>query len=733
MTDPEHPLLTPVQFVRGVGPKRAELLAKLGVFTVRDLLYLVPREVLDLTQVLPVDALREDQLQTVRGTVVDRDSRVLSGNRTMTAILLKCTGGFVRGSWFNQPYMLRKFEPGQAVLFSGKPKFRERRWEFSHPRVQWLGDDEQDAHGGLVPRYSLTDGLNMEELRRGIRAAVEDFAPLVEDVYPPAFREELDLEPLGSALTKLHLPETLDDYERARRRLLYDDLLEFQLGIALRRRSWQRGSRGIAVPISAKVDARIRGRFPFVLTPGQEAAIREISQDLARELPMHRLLQADVGAGKTAVAVYAMLAVIAGGAQVALMAPTEILAQQHWQVIDNWLAGSRVERRLLTGQQPAARRRQTLEDLAEGRVQLVVGTQALIQADVRFAKLGLLVIDEQHKFGVLQRSRYSQETLRPHVLVMTATPIPRSLCLTQFGDLDLSTIHDLPPGRQKVLTSRVHGPKALHRAWEFIRQRLQEGRQLYVVCPRIDDGAARDAASDPATNDNVANDNVSARNAIREASKNAGEEPSPAPMLPAGRGVADVAIELERGPLSGFRLGVVHGQMDRAERSAIMDQFRSGHLHVLVSTTVIEVGVDVPNATLMVILEAERFGLSQLHQLRGRIGRGRYQGYCFLVSESDQPEAVRRLAALESHADGFRIAEIDFELRGPGDVLGTRQHGDLPLRLADLTRDQELLLEARLAAFDLVGCGRLDEPEFAPLKIRVLERFHQLMDLPTSG
>ena len=423
----------------------------------------------------------------------------------------------------------------------------------------------------------------------------------------------------------------------------------------------------------------------------------EIVADLGRDQAMHRLLQADVGAGKTAVAVYAMLVAIAAGTQAVIMAPTEVLAQQHWNTVDQLLADSRVERRLLTGALTAAQHRTTLEEIASGKAQLVVGTQAVIQDAVKFQKLGLAIIDEQHKFGVMQRAKFMTNDVSPHVLVMTATPIPRSLCLTQFGDLDLTSISELPPGRQRIVTSRVLGHTSAQKAWNFIQQKLREGRQAYVVCPRVEEDA--NAAADVAAT------------ASAEA----------------------VYRDLSQGMFKEFRVGLVHGQMDRGLRSQTMEAFRSGELDLLVATTVIEVGVDVPNATLRIIHQAERFGLSQLHQLRGRIGRGKHQGYCFLFSNSDSPEATKRLAAMESTSNGFEIAEVDFQLRGPGDVLGTRQSGSLPLRVADLVRDQALLIEARIAAFNLVESGEFDQPEFAPLKNRVLDRFRQLMDLPRSG
>ncbi len=693
----DDPLETPVQFVRGVGPRKAELLAKLDIHTVSDLLWHLPRDVLDLTDVRQPDELAEKVEQTVRGTIVDVDARQISGGRTMTAALIDCGGEYVRGVWFNQPWMLKRLQMNQSVLFSGKPKRHQGRWEFPHPQVQWLDDDDSttapDSAGNVLPRYGLTEGLRMHEMRRMTRSAAEDFAPRIADPLPASFRDMMNLPVLCEAVLRLHVPRSMNEYEAARHRVLFDDLFEFQLALAMRRRAWKRQDEAPVLNTTAMIDARIRRRFPFRFTEGQEAAIRDLVADLRSGTAMHRLLQADVGAGKTVVAVYAMLVAVACGYQAVLMAPTELLAVQHAETIGTILEGSRVQPALLTGSLTAAARRETLDAIRRGETQLVIGTQAVIQKDVEFAKLGVAVIDEQHKFGVAQRAHISAGDANPHVLVMTATPIPRSLCLTQFGDLDLTVMTDLPPGRQTVVTSRITGEGARQKAWDFVKKQLRAGRQAYIVCPLVKGEAASDDG-------------------------------------PRG---TDVVYERVVRALPDFRVGLVHGQMDRARRSEIMDRFREGDLNVLVSTTVIEVGVDIPNATIMMVLDAERFGLSQLHQLRGRIGRGAFQGYCFLFSESTAPEAAQRLHAMEMTTDGFRIAETDFELRGPGDVLGTRQHGELPLRIANLRRDTKILEEARREAFALVASGDFDTPEFAPLKGRVLDRFGRLMDLPQSG
>ena len=697
MSAEEDPLLSPLQFIAGVGPKRAELLAKLELRTVQDLLWNLPRDYLDLTDVRLVTDLEKDVVQSVRGRVVDLDYRPLTKGRVLVGVLLECEGGYLRGVWFNQPWMFKKFQPNEQVVFSGKPKWNQGRWEISSPTVQWIGEDEEvSAALSVLPRYGLTDGLRMAEMRRITQTVVQQFGDLIPDPLPQPFQAEWKLTSIRDALRRIHLPKTLIDAQEAKRSLVFHDLLDFQLALALRRRYWRQRSPAPVLPATPKIDARIRRLFPFTLTAGQDGAIKEISQDLASGQAMQRLLQADVGAGKTAIAIYGMLVAVAAGYQACLMAPTELLTMQHWQTVERLLGHSRVTRLLLTGNLTAKERLGALEQIRSGAAQLIVGTQSLIQKDVRFAKLGLVVVDEQHRFGVMQRAHFSSGTENVHMLVMTATPIPRSLCMTQFGDLDLTVNSDLPPGRQKVVTSRISTAGNRVKAWNFIRQKVASGRQVYVVCPRVGQAAAEGEASDM----------MSAEAAYRE---------------------------LLQGELQGFQIGMVHGQMDRDLKAQQMADFREGKIQVLVSTTVIEVGVDVPNANLMVIFQAEQFGLSQLHQLRGRIGRGEFQGYCFLFTETDKPEAMQRLSALETTTNGFEIAEADFRLRGPGDILGTRQHGNLPLRVADLVRDQAILEEARRAAFQLVDSGHLDQPEFAMLKIRVLDRFETPMELVRSG
>lgn len=709
----QDPLKTPVQFVSGVGPFRAKLLAKLELHTAEDLLFYVPRDVLDLSDVRGPIELEAGVTQSVRGSVVDVDTKSLRNNSVMVGVLIRCGSDFVRGVWFNQPWMFKKFRHNDVVLFSGKPKRQSGRWEFSNPVVQWLELDDDDSTSAIqvLPRYGLTDGLKMHEIRRIVQNAVDAYVEFVPDKLHAGLLEECQILGIREALVKLHKPSSVLEFESAKRRLVFEDLCEFQLAVAIRRRAWRVHESAAVLKTSPKIDSRIRRLFPFEMTNGQNSAIDDIAKDLASGKAMHRLLQADVGAGKTAIAMYGMLVAVANDHQAALMAPTELLARQHWATIDRALAHSRVKRTLLTGQLTAAQRRERVEQIASGELQLVVGTQALIQKDIAFAKLGLVVIDEQHKFGVGQRSKFSLGDQHPHVLVMTATPIPRSLCLTQFGDLDLTVVDELPPGRRPARTWRVHDRATQAKAWKFIREQLAQGRQAFIVCPRVGDKHEGESSLgfDDDFSDDESDDEVLAGNAEQ------------------------LFRQLKEGDLSEFPLGLVHGRLDAQEKAEAMDAFRTGETRALVSTTVIEVGVDVPNASIMVVQEAERFGLSQLHQLRGRVGRGSHQAYCFLFSEATNPDVIKRLSAMERTTDGFEIAEVDFGLRGPGDVLGTRQHGALPLRFANLVRDRKVLEEARESAFRWVETGEFDQPEFAPLKLSVLDRFGELMNLPRSG
>ena len=685
-------LSAPVQYLKGCGPERAQLLARLEVHTIQDLLFFFPRDYQDLTELRSIDQFEEGQLLSVLGSVVEVDDRETGFGRSIVGVLVRQGPGFLRAVWFNQPFMRERFKPGQKVLLSGKAKLSGGRWEMSHPQVKHLDNDEDPPAGQLLPVYALTEGLSQHQVRKLTRAAIQEFTARLEEVFPPAYLTTHNLLPLQEALPRLHFPASQEELAQARRRFVYQELFVLQLALAVRRQENVLGIAARSLPASAKIDARIRRLFPFELTAGQNKAIEEIATDMARQQPMNRLLQGDVGSGKTAVAVYAMLVAVAHGTQAAIMAPTEILARQHYETLSRLLAGSQVKVGLLVGGMRERERAELLASVASGELGIVIGTQAFVQSDVQFADLGLVVIDEQHKFGVKQRAMLKRSAAAPHYLVMTATPIPRSIGMTLYGDLDLTTLRELPPGRQAVHTY-LPAVAEQPRWWKFFRKKLREGRQGYVVSPLLDESEIIEAASLEQTYEALAN-----------------------------------------GELEEFRLDVIHGRMTSDEKDAAMDRFRRGQTQVLCATSVVEVGVDVPNATLMSILAAERFGLAQLHQLRGRIGRGAYPGFCCLFADPQTTESRARLEAFVGTTDGFELAEIDFSLRGPGDLFGTKQHGLPPMYIADLVRDEQLLAEARRDAQSLVEQDKgLSLIEHALLRRKVLARYGQALDLGDVG
>ena len=685
-------LATPVQYVKGVGERRAELLDRLGLRAARDVLFFFPRDYEDLTDRRQIPDLEEGALQTVCGVVEEIELRNTGTGRCVLGVLIRSEGDYLRAVWFNQPFMQDKFTYGEKVMLSGKPKRDGLVWEMHHPRVTPLGEGEDEPAGRILPVYPLTEGLQQWEVRRVVRECLDAYAGLLDEVFPAAYLEDHDLWPIRRALPEIHFPSDAESRDRARRRFVYQELFILQLALAIKRHQQQHLRQAPCLEATAKIDARIRHLFPFELTAGQEQAIAQIAADMARPEPMNRLLQGDVGSGKTVVAVYAMLLAVAHGHQAVMMAPTEVLARQHALTLDRLLFQSKVRRARLIGGLSTRERDKLLLGIAGGEIDLVVGTQAVIQDDVRFPQLGLVVIDEQHKFGVRQRAILKHSGPDPHYLVMTATPIPRSVTMTLFGDLDVSTLADSPPGRQKVNTYLTDESKR-DQWWEFFCRKLREGRQGYVVTPLVEGSDRVQAAS------------------LEEAYE-----------------------ALANGPLEAFRLGLIHGRMGPDEKDAVMDDFRRGEIQVLVSTSVIEVGVDVPNATLMTIESGERFGLAQLHQLRGRISRGKFPGFCSVFSNPQTDEAQRRLDAFQKTTDGFRLAEIDFQLRGPGDLFGTRQHGIPPFRIADLVRDHEILGEARQDAQHLITADPgLSQPDHAGLRGQVLRRYGKALDLGDVG
>ncbi|MCB9865273.1 MAG: ATP-dependent DNA helicase RecG [Phycisphaerales bacterium] len=617
----DRPLGMSVQFLRGVGPARAAAFAALGIETVADLLAHLPFRYDHIPKSVPIGHLRADVVATIVGGI--RSVRASRGQTrgSIKAVVHDGTGAcHVR--WFNSSYLRDKLQVGQTIRLTGKVEDGDGKACFVNPAYRLLEPEEDpfaDDGDAFVPVYPATAQLSSAAIRRVVAGALEQALPQIEEILPESLRAARQLPPRRTAVARMHAPTSLEDAGVARRRLAYDELLLMQLAMQLRRGQMRVARGAPRITTTPIVDERIRARLPFALTEAQERAVRAIAADLNSDQPMTRLLQGDVGSGKTAVAVYAALTTIASRGQVAMLLPTEVLAQQTFERLTAYLAGSRVRMALLTGGMPRAARAEALTALARGQIDIVAGTHALLEPDVHFRRLALVIVDEQHRFGVSQRARLREKGVRTHYLVMTATPIPRTLAMTLYGDLDVTVIDALPPGRQPIAT-RLVGPGDPERsaAWDEVRRRLTAGEQAYIVYPLVEESEALDLKAATAEAEN-----------------------------------------LRAGALAGFAVGLLHGRMSGPEKSAVIEEFRAGRLQALVSTTVIEVGVDVPAATVMVIEHAERYGLSQLHQLRGRVGRGDQPSCCLLMTELAGEPARQRLGVICATTDGFRIAEAD--------------------------------------------------------------------------
>ncbi len=659
-------------------------LAALGIETLGELIEHFPHSHRDRREVRQVVDLMIGEEATVAVSVKSTTVKPMRNRRQkrVEARVFDDTGPLV-AVWFNRPWIARELSEGTQVLLHGKLRQRNQFWVTEH---ELLGNGSAPVHTvGLVPVHPATQGITPSKLR-DLVSRVRPLMLAAVDALPAELRIDEGLPERAAALRAIHFPETEEDERDARRRLAFEELFLLQLAVGGRRRARREGRRARPLAARGVVVDRWRWSLPFELTGDQLRAIGEIDADLARERPMQRLLMGEVGAGKTVVALAAMLRAVENGAQAALMAPTETLAEQHHRTLDALLGGP-LPVELLTGSTPAARRRELLGRLASGQLQLVVGTHALIEETVEFRDLAVVVVDEQHRFGVRQRAALdakAPDDLAPHALHMTATPIPRTLSLTAYGDLDATALHELPSGRQPVETYVVDGARARARAYERIREEIAAGRQCFVVCPLVEESEALQATA--------------------------------------------ATVEFERlrtTEFAGLRVELLHGQLPSKQKAAAMEKFAAGEADVLVATSVIEVGIDVPNAAVMLIEAAERYGLSQLHQLRGRVGRGEHASLCILFGDPKLP----RLEAIANESDGFRLAEVDLQLRGAGDVLGTRQHGMPEFRVARFPDDVELLVRARdRADAVLVADGRLEQPEHALLREAVVARFGSELD-----
>lgn len=678
MTDAsEREWSAPVRFVRGVGEHRAAQLARMDIHTVRDLLLTLPRRYEDRRLLAPLARLPSGAWAAVQVEVVNAKwVQPRFGKGFLEAVVTDRTA-LARCRWFNAQYMQDQLPPGERLILFGKVAHRKGGLVFDHPEVERVREEEDDLlHAGrIVPVYPLTEQLGQRTMRRILWSAIEEYVPRVSDALPAATRERWGLPGIHDALRQAHFPSTESEAVRARERLVFEEFLCMQLVLAARKHQMEHVLKGRALQPAGVLRDRLLASLPFQLTAAQWAAVAGIRTDMARPHPMHRLLQGDVGSGKTVVAACAAADAIECGVQVAVMAPTEILAQQHARTFAAYLAPLGLRVLLLTSSLAPEEKIAARAQLADGRAHLAVGTHALVQERVVFRDLGLVIIDEQHKFGVEQRGQLYTKGLQPDVLVMTATPIPRTLAMTWYGDLDVTTIRELPGGRQPIVT-RVISAKLLPDAYDFVRKQVAKGRQAYVVYPLVDES-----------------DQLQLK-------------------------AATAAMEqLRQGSFSGLRLGLVHGQMPAEQRDRVMRQFREGGIDVLIATSVIEVGVDVPNATVMLVEHAERFGLAQLHQLRGRIGRGPHKSFCILQGQPNTREAWRRLKVLEETTDGFRIAEEDFLIRGMGNLFGREQSGGAVLRVADPLRDTAMLEKARQEAFRLIAADpKLRDPEHEAIR-----------------
>ena len=681
--------------LKQVGPKRVSALAEMEIHSVLDLLQHYPRRYLDRTRQARIAELLAEEAATVVGTVLRASTRRIRGNRSLTDVVITDDTGRLKLSFFNQAWRERQLSPDKTVVVHGRPTRYRGALQMTNPVVDPVGD----RTGRIIAVYPQSDkaGVRTWDIAGSVTEALNRCqARRIADPVPLALQRQFGLVERHAAMNGIHRPASMEESVQARRRLVFDELLRVQLELVRRKRWLERHTAGLSHAVGGELVDRFLSGLPFPLTGAQERVIDEIVGDLAKLHPMHRLMQGDVGAGKTVVALCALLTAVQGGFQGALMAPTEVLAEQHYDTMvsllgdltvpdESRLGGERPLRvELLSGSRRAADRRRASDGLATGDVDIVVGTHALISEGLEYRALGVVVIDEQHRFGVEQRAVLRDRgpgSVMPDLLVMTATPIPRTAAMTVYGDLDVSVLDELPAGRLPVATSWARGPLEEAQVWEAVRAAVSGGRQAYVVCPVIEESEALDVRSVTETYDLLAGDG---------------------------------------GELAALRVGLLHGRVSPAEKEATMELFRSGALDVLVATTVIEVGVDVPNATVMVVIDAGRFGIAQLHQLRGRVGRARLESSCYLVGEAATAEAEARLNAVVDSNDGFELAEADLELRGEGTIMGERQKGRNDLKLASLRRDKKWVERARTSAIDMIDADAelsehpalLDEIEF---------------------
>jgi ATP-dependent DNA helicase RecG len=687
---------TDIQYLKGIGPKRAVRLNKIGIQTINDLLFLVPRRYIDRTKLVKIRELTTQAEGTIYGKIIASDVKRTKNYRDIVRIVVGDESGILEAIWFNRPDLKLTFKINQHVILSGDVTYYGHK-QMVNPYYEIIPEEKSDDSpfvytGSIVPIYPLTEGLSLWEIRRPMQNAINLYLNYLNETLPKYLLDKYKFDDIRSAITNLHFPKTIEQAQNARARLAYEELFYLELILALRKLSATHEKKSRALIEKGNLTGQLMHLLPFKLTQGQNKVLHEIKTDLARESSMNRLLQGDVGSGKTVIAIYASLIAIENNYQTAFMAPTEILAEQHYLVWHERLNKIGVNTCLLTGSTKAKNKKKHLDEIEKGMIHLVFGTHALLEEKIKFHQLGLAVIDEQHRFGVMQRATLLNKGINPDFLVMTATPIPRTLQMTLYGDLDVSILSEKPPGRKRIITRLVTNDDR-EKVYQFIHEKLNEMRQVYIVCPLIEESEKLDLASAIKTYEDI------------------------------------------RSIFNNNKVGLVHGRLKSADRIMIMEEFRQHRLDILVTTTVIEVGVDISNATVMVIEHPERFGLAQLHQLRGRIGRGEQVSYCILIgSDNKFSPAYERLRFFEKNDDGFILAEKDLEFRGPGEILGTRQHGLPDLRIADLQQDRHILFQARDDAFDLIRQDpNLSKSENNIIRTTVNNKFKDRIELASVG